>query len=176
MPCTRRHRLLGYSQSESVELERRRYMKPPPIRMNLPSCDQIVAPEVTASSLQPVAKHSVEATSSGECPLHVAMQELAQAAVRQHVLYLEGECLPRPELMQTIERWCSFSAIISSRVCVVSRTATIAPAELDAVLETLFPSSRDAVMPPIRQSLFVSCTRCAQATSCPLGKNPITVE
>ena len=37
------------------------------------------------------------------CPLHVAMQELAQAAVSQLAYYAEGEYTPRPDLMRELD-------------------------------------------------------------------------
>lgn len=39
------------------------------------------------------------------CPFHVAMQELAEAAVCQLVYYAEGEYAPRPGLLRELDRW-----------------------------------------------------------------------
>ena len=56
------------------------------------------------------------------CPLHVAMQGLAQAAVSQLVYYAQGEYAPRADLVQDLERWQQLHRLIATRICPASRT------------------------------------------------------
>ena len=106
-----------------------------------------------------------------ECPLHLAMEEIANTAVTQHVLYLEGECQPRPELLGQLEVWTSLHALIRSRVCVASRETTMSPEELASALDTLTDGT-DIADSPRLQGLRAGLAACARATSCPLGTEP----
>ena len=56
------------------------------------------------------------------CPLHVAMQGLAQAAVSQLLYYAQGEYAPRAELVQELERWQQLHRLIATHICPASRT------------------------------------------------------
>ena len=62
-----------------------------------------------------------------ECPLHVVARELAQASVMQHVLFLEGECLPRAALSEAIVAWADLYQFIRGSVCPASRWAPGTP-------------------------------------------------
>jgi hypothetical protein len=104
-----------------------------------------------------------------ECPLHLAMDELARASVNQHVLYLEGECLPRPELMAELDRWVSIHSLILNRICVATRTTPLADSELKSAVQRM-----RGVSEPRAQSerLVMTCAACNQAQRCPLGSQP----
>jgi hypothetical protein len=111
-------------------------------------------------------------SSSAECPQHVAIEGIAQAAVKQHVLFLEGECQPRNDLLRRLDAWSSLHTLIRSRICVASRAAAISPDELHCALDAL---SRDLI--DLREDddrseyrqLRATLAECAQAASCPLG-------
>ena len=103
------------------------------------------------------------------CPLQQAMEEIAQAAVRQHVLYQEGESQPRPELLARLDVWTSLHRLIRSRICTASRESTISMVELESALNELFPQSEDDVTRSQVQQHRAALAACARATSCPLG-------
>lgn len=107
-----------------------------------------------------------------ECPLHLTMEHIAHVAVQQHVLYLEGECQPRADLLQRLEAWSSLHAFIRSRVCVASRATVSTPDELDYRLDALLPLLPDSAAVLHRSNLRKVLTTCAQAYSCPLGVKP----
>jgi hypothetical protein len=111
------------------------------------------------SSLQPEAV--IE-----ECPLHLAMDELARASVTQHVLYLEGECLPRPELLADIDQWFSIHSLVHNRICAASRTTPLEDSELESTARRIRLAGE-----PHGQSerLIAACAVCNQARHCPLG-------
>lgn len=119
----------------------------------------------------PILREPTQALACTECPLHLAMEQIARIAVRQHVLYLEGECQPRPELLEELDAWSSLHTLIRSRVCVASRVSPLAPDELEAVLAAL-PRQAEFAGYPGWQCLRASLTACAEATVCPLGINP----
>lgn len=106
-----------------------------------------------------------------ECPLHLAMEEIAHLAVQQHVLYFEGECQPRPELLQRLDAWSALHGLIRSSICVASREETIPPEALEIACEALLPKLADSAMQPQLRNLRATLTACARATSCPLGKS-----
>jgi hypothetical protein len=56
------------------------------------------------------------------CPLHVAMQGVAQAAVSQLLYYAQGEYAPRAELVQELDRWHQLHSLIATHICPASRT------------------------------------------------------
>ena len=103
------------------------------------------------------------------CPLQQAMEEIAQAAVRQHVLYQEGESQPRPELLARLEAWSSLHRLIRSRICTASRESRITVVDLESALDELFPQPRDVATRLRAQQLRAALVACARATSCPLG-------
>lgn len=114
-------------------------------------------------------RESPPAAPTMGCPLQQAMEEIAQAAVRQHVLYQEGESQPRPELMARLEAWSSLHQLIRSRICTASRESRIPISDLDFALDELCPQLGDMATPSRLQRLRASLVACAEATSCPLG-------
>lgn len=109
-----------------------------------------------------------------ECPHHVAIEGIAQAAVKQHVLFLEGECQPRSDLLRRLDAWSSLHALIRSRICVASRVATISPDELEHSLDVLSRDltelkEKDDSSPLDHRQLRDALAGCAQAVTCPLG-------
>ncbi len=103
------------------------------------------------------------------CPLQQAMEEIAQAAVQQHVLYQEGESQPRPELLARLEAWSSLHRLIRSRICTASRKATMPIGDLASALDEQFPQPGDVATQRRLHRLYVTLAACARATSCPLG-------
>ena len=103
------------------------------------------------------------------CPLQQAMEEIAQAAVEQHVLYQEGESQPRPELLARLDAWTELHRLIRSRICSASRESRIADVELESALDDLLPQGGDVVTRSELQHLRATLAACALATSCPLG-------
>jgi hypothetical protein len=97
------------------------------------------------------------------------MEEIAQVAVRQHVLYQEGESQPRPELLARLEAWISLHRLIRSRICTASRESRISAVDLESALDELFPRPRDIATQRRVQQLRAALAACAWATSCPLG-------
>jgi hypothetical protein len=107
------------------------------------------------------------------CPLHLAMERIARAAVRQHVLYAEGESQPRPTLLLDLERWTALHTLIRTRICVASRSDVFSPEELEQALATLAPAPVDAELQPHRQLLREMLSACAQAQCCPLSPTSV---
>lgn len=104
-----------------------------------------------------------------ECPLHLVMEEIAQAAVRQHVLHLEGECQPRAELVQQLEQRSALYTRIRTHICAASRGATIPPDDLERTLDALLPLPANATDLPRWRRLRHALAACATSTTCPLG-------
>lgn len=107
------------------------------------------------------------------CPLHLAMERIARAAVRQHVLYAEGESQPRPTLLLDLERWTTLHTLIRMRICVASRSGALSPVELEQALATYAPAPVDAQLQPHRQLLRQMLSACAQAHCCPLSPTSV---
>lgn len=110
-----------------------------------------------------------------ECPLHVAARELAQASVMQHVLFLEGECLPRAALSEAIVAWADLYQFIRGSVCPASRLAPLDADELDTVARRMLarlPASMDSArIEELRHALMLCGSR-PVAELCPLGFDP----
>ena len=104
-----------------------------------------------------------------ECPLHLVMEEIAQAAVRQHVLHLEGECQPRAELVHQLEQWSALYTRVRTHICAASRVATISPDDLERTLDTLLPPPDAMTELPQWRRLHRALAACASSTTCPLG-------
>ena len=104
--------------------------------------------------------------SAGEmaCPLHVALQELAQAAVSQSVYYAEGEYTPRPHLMRELERWQQAHRLIADGVCPGSRAAGIPTVALGGV-RSLIPEDRFATVHETHRR----CSQRNKSDPCPLA-------
>jgi hypothetical protein len=101
------------------------------------------------------------------------MGELAQTAVRQHVLHLEGEMLPRAALVDALDGWQQLYHLIRTRLCPATRRASGSPAEMAALVDTavfslLPPSVPDSVQARLRCQLL-ACAACASSAQCPLG-------
>jgi hypothetical protein len=94
------------------------------------------------------------------------MDELAHTSVTQHVLYLEGECLPRPELLAELDRWVSIHSLIRHRICVASRTTPLEDREFESAAQSILGASE----PPAQtKRLVMACAICNQSRHCPLG-------
>lgn len=110
-----------------------------------------------------------------ECPLHVAARELAQASVMQHVLFLEGECLPRAALSEAIVAWADLYQFIRGSVCPASRWAPLDADELETVARSMLarlPASMDSPrIEQLRHTLMLCGSRPA-AELCPVGLDP----
>jgi hypothetical protein len=116
------------------------------------------------------ANHSAPAQLS-ECPLHIVMQRLAEAAVRQDVLHVVGEVLPRPGYVAAIEGWLALLHVVQQRVCPATRQVALRPEEVHVTLDALFaafPTSANS--PQLQSQLRCAITSCAaqgQAAGCP---------
>ena len=115
------------------------------------------------------------AETGAECPLHIAMCEMARLSVTQHVLYLEGECLPRPDITRELEIWSSLHALVSTRLCVAARTTPLDREEFAAALEAIRARMKcsdtgaaDQFQHDVEDTL-TRCLACAWSRSCPLG-------
>ncbi len=118
---------------------------------------------------------SSPAASISECPLHTVMGELAHVTVTQHVLYLEGECLPRSELVSALDQWTSLHSLIRNRICSASRSTPLSPFEFESAVGALLevhrlPDSSGARPAPEKlQQAVHACWACSQSQTCPLG-------
>ena len=121
-------------------------------------------------------------TPPQECPLHSAMRELAQLATAQHVFYMEGECLPRPDLLRRLQAWSLLHHVVSSRLCTATRDTPLHVEEIENTLEPIrsqvrYPDTSDAIeeTEELFQRRFLAalatCEACARATSCPLHED-----
>ena len=75
------------------------------------------------------------------CPLHVAMQGLAHAAVSQLLYDAQGEYAPRAELMQELDRWHQLHSLIATHICPAVRTERATAAAVTMACG-LIPGSR----------------------------------
>lgn len=108
-----------------------------------------------------------------ECPLHTAMRHLAEAAVAQHVLYLEGEVQARADLVNAISGWERIHTLIRECICPATREVSIGSAVLTAgivatTLERMFAPEQKPVRRYFTRSLE-ACAACQSASECPLG-------
>lgn len=108
-----------------------------------------------------------------ECPFHTVITHLAQTAVMQRVLHLEGEALPRAELLDALDGWEQLCRLVRTRVCPATRDVPLTPAELTALVDTAVPHLVPPSVPAedqarLRRQLAV-CARCASPQQCPLG-------
>lgn len=102
-----------------------------------------------------------------ECPLHIAMRQVAEAAVTQHVLYAEGEYAPRADLNETIEHWFRVHQLVRDYICPASRTLAPTPRDLDLALASLPAESRARMTTMLRE-----CGGRTAADGCPLDEDP----
>jgi hypothetical protein len=56
-----------------------------------------------ARSIGPQSAESGREAGEALCPLHLAMERIAQAAVSQTLYYAQGEYAPRPEILRELE-------------------------------------------------------------------------
>ena len=56
------------------------------------------------------------------CPLHLAMERIAESAVSQTLYYAQGEYAPRPELLRELARWQQVHQLVVTHICPASRT------------------------------------------------------
>jgi hypothetical protein len=124
-------------------------------------------------------------TPPRECPLHSAMRELAELATAQHIFYLEGECLPRPDLLRRLQTWSLLHQVVSSHLCPATRATLLPVEELESTLKTIrsqmrYPKTTDTsdaleeteelFQRRLSATLF-ACEACAHATYCPLHED-----
>jgi hypothetical protein len=102
-------------------------------------------------------------TADALCPLHVAMQGIAQSAVSQLVYYAQGEYVPRTELLQELERWQQLHQLIATRICPSSRTETATAAAVTMAC-ALIPEGHYTS----QRNLIRRCADCSRGDSCPL--------
>lgn len=124
-----------------------------------------------ATTTAPATREALE--SDIECPFHAVMGELAQTAVMQQVLHLEGDLLPRAALVDALEGWQQLYRLVRTRVCPATREAPLTSADLATLVDTavpclLPPGVPVAVQARLRRQL-VACARCASPQQCPLG-------
>lgn len=110
-----------------------------------------------------------------ECPLHTAMRHLTEAAVSQHVLYLEGEVRSRPNLVDTIARWERMHTLIRECICPATREVAVGAAALNDIVDTtldgMFGPGQTYLRTQFVQALEV-CASCTSTAECPLGALP----
>jgi hypothetical protein len=101
------------------------------------------------------------------------MGELAQTAVMQQVLHLEGELLPRAALVDALEGWQQLHRLVRTRVCPATRDALLTPADVATLVDTAVPYLLPPVVPVAVQARLyrqlAACTRCTSTQDCPLG-------
>lgn len=127
-------------------------------------------PEPTTTTA-PATREALE--SETECPLHTVMGEMAQTAVMQQVLHLEGELLPRAALVDALEGWQQLYRLVRTRVCPATCDPPLTPADLASLVGTAVPCLLPPGVPVAVQTRLcrqlVACARCASPQECPLG-------
>src|SRR5690348_15113921 len=71
---------------------------------------------LTPSIGQLSAESGVEAEEE-TCPLHLAMERIAESAVSQTLYYAQGEYAPRAELLRELERWQQLHQLVATHIC-----------------------------------------------------------
>jgi hypothetical protein len=111
--------------------------------------------------------------SDVDCPFHTVMGQLAQTAVLQQVLHLEGELLPRTDVVETLDGWQQLYRLVRMRVCPATRTAPLTPADLATLVDIAVPRLLPPTVPAqVQASLrrqLVACVSCSSPQQCPLG-------
>lgn len=102
-----------------------------------------------------------------DCPLHLAMRELARAAVRQHIYYEAGEYQPRGDLLCALRSWARLHELISAAVCGARGDTTCTAAALDRAVAALPAAWRASVREGVAR-----CLECAPGERCPLAQEP----
>ena len=119
----------------------------------------------------PAAEGALE--SDANCPFHTVMAQLAQTAVTQQVLHLEGELLPRADLADTLDSWQQLYRLVRMRVCPATREAPLTPADVAALVDTALPHLLSPSVPvrlhaSLRRQL-IACASCESPQQCPLS-------
>jgi hypothetical protein len=148
-------------------------MEPPPGRR---PCTVVFSPAPADESEQETEVAPVDGTtweSDADCPFHTVMGQFAQAAVRQQVLYLEGEVLPRSDLVDTLDGWHQLYRLVRTRVCPATRCMPLTSDDLATLVETAVPALLPLRVPAsVRATLrrqLVACATCPSPQQCPLG-------
>ena len=102
-----------------------------------------------------------------ECPLHIAMRHVAEAAVTQHVLYAEGEYAPRADLVESLEHWFRVHQLVRDYICPASRSVAPQRSDLALALASLPAASRARL-----GAAIAGCGRRSPADGCPLEEDP----
>ena len=97
------------------------------------------------------------------CPLHLAMERIAQAAVSQTLYYAQGEYAPRPELLCELERWQHVHQLVASHICPALRTENATAAAVTMAC-ALIPEDRYTG----QRNLIRRCACRTQSDPCPL--------
>jgi hypothetical protein len=101
------------------------------------------------------------------------MGELAQTAVMQQVLHLEGDLLPRAALVDALEGWQQLYRLVRTRVCPATRDAPLTPADMATLMDTAVPCLLPPGVPVAVQARLcrqlAACARCTSPQECPLG-------
>jgi hypothetical protein len=106
------------------------------------------------------------------CPFHTVTNQLAHTAVMQQVLYLEGEVLPRDNLLDAMDGWGQLYRLVRTHVCPATRQTPLTQENLAALVDIAVPQLLSQVpvevLAALRQQL-VACATCLSAQQCPLG-------
>jgi hypothetical protein len=97
------------------------------------------------------------------CPLHLAMERIAESAVSQTLYYAQGEYAPRPELLRELERWQQFHQLVVTRICPALRTEKATAAALTMAC-ALIPEDRYTD----QRNLIRRCACRSPSDPCPL--------
>jgi hypothetical protein len=101
------------------------------------------------------------------------MEQLAQTAVTQQVLHLEGELLPRDDLVDALGGWQQLYHLIRMHVCPATRQAPLTQEDVAALVDVALPRLLPRQVPlevlaPLRHQL-VACATCPSTQQCPVG-------
>jgi hypothetical protein len=119
--------------------------------------------DVQASWLDSCSTGAALHTADARCPLHVAMQGVAHAAVSQLVYYAQGEYAPRTDLLRDLDRWQQLHHLIATHICPSSRTERATAAAVTMAC-ALFPERGYTV-----QRNLLRCCACRERSDpCPL--------
>lgn len=112
---------------------------------------------------------------NAECPFHTVMRQLAGTAVRQHILHIEGEVLPRADLVAALDKWQELYHLLRNRVCPATRIAPLVSTDIEARVGAILPSCLTPGQASVRTSLcrqIAQCAGCQSSQDCPLHLVP----
>lgn len=124
---------------------------------------------------EPALNAPTDLDPNAECPFHTMIRQLAGTAVKQHILHLEGEVLPRADLVAALDTWHGLYHLLRTHVCPATRTAALPPADVEAMSDTFLAHSLTPTQASLRTSLCRQLARCAggqSAQDCPLHFMP----